>query len=230
MNPTELGFWLDWYETLDDVLARAEGAIVAYKDPEGRTRHAVDEEALPLLHELRALFHEAGKVRVFEPRPATGTQVWPAVWREEARATPLVRLVEEPAYLAQEQGFRTEEPDAPAGLRRLIDLLEAQVHCREASRHAAERCPAWSRVVPELFADGADKIVAEALPTFELLPEAQVDLLLARLRVPREVMSPFLPYVERALSLERIVQREDLLPEATLADADATRGRSRARR
>lgn len=219
MNPTELTFWLEWYEALDGLLARAEGAIVAFKDPEGRVRHAVDEDALPLLHEIRALFVRAGEVRVFEPRPPTGTQVWPAPWRDEARAERLVRLVEEPAYLAQEQGFRTEDPDAPAGLRRLIDLLEAQLYCREASLQAAERCPAWARIVPELFADGADKIVGEALPSFELLPEPQVDLVLGKLGLPREVMSPFLPYVERTLSLERIVQREDLLPEATVVPA-----------
>lgn len=221
MNPTELTFWLEWYEMLDDVLARAEGSVVAFKGPEGRVRHAVDEDALPLLHEMRGLFLRAGDVRVFEPRPARGTQVWPSVWRDEARTGPLVRLVEEPAYLAQDQGFRTEAPDAPVGLCRLIDLLEAQVHCREASRDAAERCPAWARIVPELFADGADKIVLEALPSFDLLPEAQVDLLLAKLGLPREVMSPFLPYVEATLSLERVVQREDLLPEATLAEAGA---------
>jgi hypothetical protein len=221
VNPAELTFWLDWYEQLDGVLARAEGAIVAFKDPQGRVRHAVDEDALPLLHEMRALFLQAGRIRVFEPRPAEGTQVWPSVWRDEARASRLVRLVEEPAYLAQDQGFRTEDPEAPAGLRRLIDLLEAQLHCRAASVDAAERCPAWARIVPELFADGADKIVTEALPCFDLLPEPQVDLLLAKLGLPREVMSPFLPYVEGTLSLERIVQREDLLPEATLADAAA---------
>ncbi|MDX1579172.1 MAG: hypothetical protein R3266_11845 [Gemmatimonadota bacterium] len=221
MNPSELTFWLEWYEAFEHVLERACGAVVAYKDPDGRVRHAVDEEALPLLHELRELFLRAGGVRVFEPRPASGTQVWPAVWRDEARAVRLARLVEEPAYLAQDQGFRTEDPDAPSGLRRLIDLLEAQIHCREASREAAARCPAWARIVPELFADGADKIVAEALPSFDLLPELQVERVLAELGLPREVMSPFLPYVERPLSLERLVQREELLPEARLADDDA---------
>ena len=65
MNPTELTFWLDWYERLDAALARAEGALVAYRDPDGELHHAVDREALPVFREMRQLFLEAGEVDVF---------------------------------------------------------------------------------------------------------------------------------------------------------------------
>lgn len=209
MNPTELSFWLDWYEQLDAALSRVHGSIVACKDPDGRLRHAVDEDALPLFQEIRELFCRAGEVRVFEPRAPEGTQVWPPTPLGPA-ADRLVRLVEEPAHLAQDGGLRLDQPDAPSGLCRLIDLLEAQIFCRDVSVKVITRCPAWGRIIPELFADGADKIVAEALPSFELLPVDHVDRVLAELELPREVMSPFLPYVERELSLARIVDYEEL--------------------
>jgi hypothetical protein len=210
VNPTEVSFWLEWYECLDAALAEAEGSIVACKDPDGRIRYAVDEEALPAFQGIRELFRNAGEVRVFEPRPPHGTQVWPPVAAEGAAAERLLQLLEEPAHLAQDGGFRTEDPDAPAGLCRLIDLLEAQIYCRDVSVDAVARCPAWSRIMPELFADGADKIVAAAVPSFDLLAAQQVDAVLKELKLPREVMSPFLPYVDKPLTLARIVDATEL--------------------
>ena len=219
MNPTDLTFWLSWYESLDAALARAEGSITAYKDPDGRLRHGTDEQVLPVLHEIKELFLRAATVEVFRPRAPTGTQVWPANWSDTERAESLIRLVEEPAYIAQGQGFRTDEPDVPAGVRRLIDIMEAQIYCRVVSDKATERCPAWSRVVPELFADGMDKAVGEALPAFDLLPEALVREILGQLSLPVEIMSPFLPYVEKDLSLRRLVREGELVadecPEVT---------------
>lgn len=209
VNPTELSYWLEWYERLDAALSSAQGAIVACKDPDGRVRYAVDEDSLPVFQEMRELFRSAGEVRVFEPRKPQGTQVWPPVTADGV-GDRLLQLVEEPAHLAQDGGFRTEDPDAPEGLCRLIDLLEAQIYCRDASVDAIARCPAWARIVPELFADGVDKIVAAALPSFDMLAVAQVDAVLKELKLPREVMSPFLPYVERVLSLERIVDATEL--------------------
>jgi hypothetical protein len=213
VNPTDLTFWLDWYESLDDALGRAEGSITAYKDPDGRVHHGSDEQVLPLLHEIKELFLRAATVEVFRPRAPTGTQVWPASWNDGERAEPLIRLVEEPAYIAQGHGFRTEEPEAPAGVRRLIDLLEAQVYCRVVSGKVSERCPAWSRIVPELFADGMDKIVIEALPAFDLLPKGLVRDTVSGLSLPLEIMSPFLPYVEKDLSLRRLLREGELVGE-----------------
>ena len=120
MNPTDLSFWLSWYDSLDEALGRAEGSITAYKDPEGRVRHATDEEVLPILHEIKELFLRAATVEVFRPRAPSGTQVWPANWGDTERGEVLIRLVEEPAYIAQGQGFRTDEPEAPTGVGRLI--------------------------------------------------------------------------------------------------------------
>ena len=200
----------DWYEGLDAALSRAHGAIVVCKDPDGRLRRAVGEDSLPVLQEIRELFRRAGQVPVYEPRPPLGTQVWPAVAGEGANADRLLQLVEEPAHLAQDGGFRTQDPDGPTGLCRLIDLLEAQIFCREVSVDAVARCPAWSRMIPELFADGVDKIVAEALPSFDLLSTEGVEEVLGQLSLPREVMSPFLPYVERPLTLERLVEYQEL--------------------
>jgi len=213
MNPTDLTFWLSWYESLDDALARAEGSITAYKDPDGRVRHGSDEQVLPLLHEIKELFLRAATVEVFRPRAPTGTQVWPVSWSDTERSEPLIRLVEEPAYIAQDQGFRTDEPEAPAGVRRLIDLLEAQIYCSVVSDKVSERCPAWSRIVPELFSDGMDKVVSEALPAFDLLPEALVRETLSRFSLPVEIMSPFLPYVEKDLSLRRLLREGELVTE-----------------
>jgi hypothetical protein len=215
VNPTDLTFWLSWYESLDGALGRAEGSITAYKDPDGRVRHGSDEQVLPVLHEIKELFLRAATVEVFRPRAPTGTQVWPAYWSDTERSEPLIRLVEEPAYIAQGQGFRTDEPEAPAGVRRLIDLLEAQIFCSVVSDRASERCPAWSRIVPELFSDGMDKVVSEALPAFDLLPEALVRETLSQLSLPVEIMSPFLPYVEKDLSLRRLVREGELVAEVS---------------
>jgi hypothetical protein len=209
VNPTDLSFWLDWYERLDATLSSAQGSIVACKDPDGRIRYAVDEDSLPIFQEMRELFQRAGEVRVFEPRTPQGTQVWPPVSADGAGER-LLQLVEEPAHLAQDGGFRTEDPDAPDGLCRLIDLLEAQIYCRDASVDAISRCPAWARIVPELFADGVDKIVAAAVPSFDMLAATQVDAVLRELKLPREVMSPFLPYVDRPLTLARVVDATEL--------------------
>jgi hypothetical protein len=121
--------------------------------------------------------------------------------------------VEEPAYIAQGQGFRTDQPEAPPGVCRLIDLMEAQIYCRVVSDKASERCPAWSRIVPELFSDGMDKVVSEALPAFDLLQEALVREILGQLSLPVEIMSPFLPYVEKDLSLRRLVREGELVAE-----------------
>jgi hypothetical protein len=215
VNPTDLTFWLSWYESLDGALGRAEGSITAYKDPDGRVRHGSDEQVLPVLNEIKELFLRAATVEVFRPRAPTGTQVWPAYWSDTERSEPLIRLVEEPAYIAQGQGFRTDEPEAPAGVRRLIDLLEAQIFCSVVSDRASERCPAWSRIVPELFSDGMDKVVSEALPAFDLLPEALVRETLSQLSLPVEIMSPFLPYVEKDLSLRRLVREGELVAEVS---------------
>jgi hypothetical protein len=213
VNPNDLTFWLSWYESLDEALGRAEGSITAYKDPDGRVRHASDERVLPVLHEIKELFLQAATVEVFRPRAPSGTQVWPANWSDTESAEPLVRLVEEPAYVAQDQGFRTDEPEAPAGVRRLIDLLEAQIYCTVVSEKASEGCPAWSRIVPELFSDGMDKIVTEALPAFDLLPDALVRETLNRHSLPVEIMSPFLPYMEKDLSLRRLLCEGELVSE-----------------
>jgi hypothetical protein len=221
VNPTDLTFWLSWYESLDEALGRAEGSLTAYKDPDGRVRHGSDEGVLPILHEIKELFLQAASVEVFRPRAPAGTQVWPANWSDTERAEPLIRLVEEPAYIAQDQGFRTEEPEAPAGVRRLIDLLEAQIYCREVSDKATLHCPAWSRIVPELFSDGMDKVVGEALPAFDLLQETLVRETLNRLSLPVEIMSPFLPYVEKDLSLRRLLREADLVTEASAETEDA---------
>ena len=67
--------------------------------------------------------------------------------------------------------------------------------------------------MPELFRDGMEKIVGEALPAFDLLPRGTVETTLAEAGLPREAMSPFLPYVERRLSLERVVRLEELVPD-----------------
>ena len=213
MNPTELSFWLDWYDRADRALERGHGAITVYKDAQGDLHYAADEAAVPMLHEIRSLFLEAGGVKVFHPiRSETGTQVWPApVSGPEARAA-LVRLIEEPAYLAQDGGFSTEEPDAPPAVCRLIDVLEARIYCAVVSEKAAERCPAWPRIVPELFVDGIAKIIEEALPCFDLLPSEAIHRMLHDLDLPIEVLTPFLPFVDKNLSLERIVVREDLIP------------------
>lgn len=221
MNPTDLTFWLSWYESLDEALTRAEGSITAYKDPDGRVRHGSDEEVLPILQEIRALFLQAGAIEVFRPRAPVGTQVWPANAEDTERAEPLIRLVEEPAYIAQDHGFRTNEPEAPHGVCRLIDLLEAQIFCGVVSEKASQRCPAWSRIVPELFSDGMDKIVSEALPAFDLLPETLVRETLSQLSLPMEIMSPFLPYVEKDLSLRRLLREGELVAEACDDDEDS---------
>jgi hypothetical protein len=212
VNTSELTFWLDWYESLDGTLSRVEDAVVAYLDPDGAVHHAVDPDALPVLREMRELFLRAGEVDVFRPRASSGTQVWPSCWQDEERAAALVRLVEEPAYLAQDGGLRVGEPEAPGGLCRLIDLLEAREFCGLLSRDTVERCPAWARVVPELFRDGMEKRVAEALPCFELLPEEAVRRTVDATGLPLEVMSPFLPYVERPLTLQRLVRDSELVP------------------
>lgn len=230
MNPTELTFWLDWYERLDAALARAEGAVVAYRDPDGELHHAVDREALPIFRELRQLFLVAGEVDVFCPREPSGNQVWPSCWRDPDDAAPLVRLVEEPAYLAQDGGLRVRDPEAPSGLCRLIDLMEAREFCGVISRRVTERCPAWGRMVPELFRDGMEKVVAEALPAFDLLPDDAVERTLTDLGQPREVMSPFLPYVERDLSLKRILRDEELVPVQPDGEADVVSLRELARK
>ena len=211
MNPTELKFWLDWYEALDGALTRGEGAITAYRDPEGQIHHVLDESMLPAFCAIRDLFVAAGHVNPFAPRERAGTQVWPANWKDDEASARLLRLVEEPAYLALDQGFRVAEPEAPLGLCRLIDLLEAQRFCASVSEKAAARCPAWSRVIPELFADGTEKVVADALPAFDLLRSDHVGDVLRELGLPREVMSPFLPYVVKSLNLRRLV-REEALP------------------
>ncbi len=211
LNPVELKSWLDWYERLDQALDRAQDSIAAYKDADGELHFGIDEEVLPILCEIRDLFVESGRVKVFDPiRRSSGTQVWPANWSDSALSTPLVRLLEEPAYLAQADGFKTEQPEAPRGLGRLIDVLEAQVFCRSVSERAVQRCPAWPRIVPELFADGVAKILDEALHCFDLLPADGVHRTLEDLGLPREVMSPFLAYVDRPLNLERLVRREPL--------------------
>jgi hypothetical protein len=214
VNPSDLTFWLSWYESLDEALTRSEGSITAYKDPDGRIRHGTDEQVLPVLQEIRELFLQAGSVEVFRPRAPAGTQVWPANSGDTERAEPLIRLVEEPAYIAQDHGFRTNEPEAPVGVCRLIDLLEAQIFCSVVSEKASQRCPAWSRIVPELFSDGMDKVVSEALPAFDLLPEPLVRETLSRLSLPLEIMSPFLPYVEKDLSLRRLLREGELVAEA----------------
>lgn len=219
MNLGELKFWLDWYDRLEQVLGGAAGAVLASKDGDGHIRLDVSPELLPQLHRLRDLFVEAGSVKVFDPlRGSTGTQVWPANAHDAAASAPLVRLVEEPAYLAQEDGFRAEEPGAPRPLERLIDLLEAQEHGREVARDAAGRCEAWGRIVPELFADGLHKVLNEALPCFDLLPADAVAELLRDLSLPREIMSPFLAYVDRPLHLRSLVRREDAPAERHAAD------------
>lgn len=211
MNPTELKFWLDWYERVDGALERADDSIAAYKDPQGDIHFGIDEAALPILCEIRDLFVESGSVKVFHPmRRSSGTQVWPATWQDPSQAEPLTRLLEEPAYLAQAEGFKADQPEAPRALARLIDVLEAQVFCRAVSERAVQRCPAWPRIVPELFADGVAKILNEALASFDLLPAAAVERTLEDLGLPREVMSPFLAYVDRPLNLERLVRREVL--------------------
>lgn len=214
VNLDDLKFWLDWYEQLDRSLEEAAGAVTRFHDPDGDAHHAVDAGALPVLHRLRELFRQAGTVDVFCPREASGTQLWPACWQEPARAAALVRLVEEPAYLAQDGGLRARDPEAPSGLCRLIDLVEAAEFCRVVSRKAGERCPAWVRVVPELFHDGTQKVVAEAIPGFELLPADAVEATLEQLGLPREAMSPFLPFVDRELSLRRLVRDAELVTEA----------------
>lgn len=209
LNPHELKSWLDWYERLDQALEQAEDSIAAYKDGDGEIHFGIDEAALPILREIRDLFVESGSVKVFDPmRRSPGTQVWPSTWQDAALSEPLVRLLEEPAYLAQADGFKAEQPEAPRGLSRLIDVLEAQVFCRAVSERAVQRCPAWPRIVPELFTDGVAKILNEALVCFDLLPAEAVDRTLSELGLPREVMSPFLAYVDRPLNLERLVRRE----------------------
>ena len=221
MNTSELKFWLDWYQTLDTALDRASGSIVAYVDPSGEVHHAIEERLLPVLGEIRELFRVAGQTEVFVPRPSDGMQVWPANWSSNERAAPLLQLVQEPAYLAQDNGFRVQQPDAPLGLVRLIELLEAQEFCRVVSERAHERCPAWSRIVPELFNDGLEKIVAEALPCFDLLRASSVNRVLEELQLPIEIMSPFLPYLDQNLSLHRVVRRESLVDEDQWEEKDA---------
>ena len=233
VNPTELTFWLEWYESLDGALSRVENAVVAYLDPDGELHHAIDYDALPVFREMRELFLRAGEVDVFRPRASSGTQVWPPCCDDQETSAALIRLVEEPAYMAQDGGLRVGEPEAPRGLCRLIDLLDAREFCGLLSRHTVERCPAWARVVPELFRDGMEKMVAEALPCFELLPEDAVRRTLDEAGLPLEAMSPFLPYVERPLTLQRIVRDEELVPQhdedkddadvLSLADAKRTR-------
>lgn len=211
MNTRDVKFWLDWYEQLDDALARGEGAIVAYVAPDAAVHHAVDQSLLPILHEVRDLFRQAGKIEVFCPRATDGVQVWPVDRGDPDRAQTLIRLVEEPAYLAQDNGFRVQEPDAPEGLLRLIDLLEVREFCDEVSEEAAGRCPAWSRIAPELVQDGLRKVVREALGAFDLMREDVVREVLAKVGAPIETMSPFLAYVSRPLTLRRLAREERLV-------------------
>jgi hypothetical protein len=213
VNTSELKFWLDWYQSLDNALDRASGSIVAWVDPSGDVHHAVEEGLLPLLEEIRELFQLAGQTDVFVPRPSEGLQVWPANHANAERAGPLLQLVQEPAYLAQDNGFRVHEPDAPLGLVRLIELLEAREYCREVSEKAHERCASWTRIVPELFNDGLEKFVAEALPCFDLLRAVDVKQVLTGMSLPLEIMSPFLPYLDLQLSLHRVVRREALVDD-----------------
>ena len=211
MNPSELTFWLDWYERMDQALSAAHGSITAYKTPGGEIHYAVDESALPALHAIRDLFLEAGTVNVIDPtRASSGTQVWPANWADAERAATLLRWVEEPAYLALDGGFRAEEPEAPLPLGRLIDVLEAQVYTGRIAAGASHECPAWLRIVPELFQDGIAKIVGEAMSCFDLLPDQQVRRSLEQMGLPIELMSPFGAYMDRSLSLTRLVEARDL--------------------
>ena len=211
MNPSELSFWLDWYERLDQALENAHGAITAYKTGDGAIHFAADEAALPGLHTIRDLFLEAGSVNVIDPtRASTGTQVWPATGGDTERAAMLLRWVEEPAYLAQDGGFRAGTPEPPRSLQRLIDVLEAQVFTATLAAGAAQECPAWQRIVPELFQDGVAKIVGEAMHCFDLMPAKTVRAGLESIDAPFELMSPFGPYVERHLSLVRLVEVRDL--------------------
>jgi hypothetical protein len=213
VNPSELGFWLDWYDAFDAALAGGEGAIAVVRGPDGRVSHRADARLLPALHEVRELFLRAGAVNVVAPREAAGTQVWPANGRETEAGGALVRLVEEPAWLAQEDGFRAADPEAPAPLRRLIDVLEAHAFSLAHADEIAERCPAWPRIVPELFEAGVERLLAEALPCFDLLPKARVRDVLLHHGLPPEIMSPFVPYVRKDLSLRRLVWEEEAKPE-----------------
>ena len=213
MNPSDLGFWLDWYDAFDAALAGAEGAIAVVRGPDGHTAHRVDARLLPALREVRELFLRAGGVNVVAPREAAGTQVWPANGRESEAGAALVRLVEEPAWLAQEDGFRAGDPEAPPGLRRLIDVLEAHAFAQAHSDEITERCPAWPRVVPELFDAGIERVLAEALPAFDLLPKARVREVLLQHGLPPEIMSPFVAYVRKDLSLRRLLREEEPKPE-----------------
>ena len=53
----------------------------------------------------------------------------------------------------------------------------------------------------------------QALPAFDLLPEALVRETLSQLSLPVEIMSPFLPYVEKDLSLRRLLREGELVAE-----------------
>jgi hypothetical protein len=221
VNTTEVKFWLDWYEQLDEALAHGEGSVVAYVAPDGDVHHAVEQDLLPVLHEIRDLFRVAGKVEVFCPRAPEGVQVWPVDRGDPDAAQALARLVEEPAYVAQDHGFRVHEPDAPNGLLRLIDLLELREFCDVLSPEATARCPAWSRILPELVQDGLRKVVAEALAAFDLMREDVVREVLAKIAAPIETLSPFLVYVSRPLSLSRLVREERLVRGGHRAGAAA---------
>jgi hypothetical protein len=69
-----------------------------------------------------------------------------------------------------------------------------------------------------------DKVVSEALPAFDLLPKALVHEILGQLSLPVEIMSPFLPYVEKDLSLRRLLREGELVAEVCAEAAESGEG------